>query len=268
MSEKIRVEELLKKVRSQRPLVHNVTNYVVMNWTANCLLSVGASPIMAHAAEEMEAMTDLAHALVINIGTLSEPWVRSMEIAMKRVREKCKPIVFDPVGSGASTYRTETARRLLSDFSPTVIRGNASEIISLSNGQDRGKGVDSIDSSKSALDAAKSISAQFDCVVCVSGETDYIVEKSQVAAVKNGHPLMTRVTGMGCASTALIGAFLAVYDSPFEATVAAMAITGIAGEIAANRSTGPGSFQIHYLDALYEMSAEVIHDHQKITYDA
>ncbi len=251
-------------IRERAPLVHNITNYVVMNITANALLALGASPVMAHAEEEVADMVRLAGALVINIGTLSPPWVRAMHRAARQAQGLGVPLVLDPVGAGATPYRTETAHRLLAEGRPAIVRGNASEIASLAASAGTTKGVDSTISSEAALDAARQLAESYRCVVCVSGATDYIVGGSEVARVHNGHPLMPRVTGMGCVATALCGAFAAVDKSPLAATVQAMAVMGIAGELAAAGASGPGSFQVHFLDALYGLSAEAVAERLRI----
>ncbi len=245
-------------IREQAPLVHNITNYVVMNSTANALLSLGASPVMAHAEEEVEEMVRIARALVINIGTLSAAWVRSMERASREAKSLGVPIVLDPVGAGATKYRTATAQALIAAATPAIIRGNASEINALVTAEARTKGVDSITSSEAAVEAAKALSKAHACVVSVSGATDYVVEGERVVRVHNGHPMMSRVTGLGCTATALCGAFVAVNRWGLAATAGAMAVMGIAGEIAVERSAGPGSLQMHFLDALYNLSREDI----------
>lgn len=241
----------IQRIRSEAPLVHNITNYVVMNSTANVLLAVGASPVMAHAIEEVEDMVSLSRALVLNIGTLSVPWIKAMVKAGKRARRKGIPIVFDPVGSGATRMRTDAARRIIDEVSPTIIRGNASEIASLAGVHLGTKGVDTTLSSEETLDMAMAISRLRSCVVVVSGATDIIAGDGTVARVTNGHPMMPYVTGMGCAATAIIGAFAAVNPLPRQAAAHAMALMGIAGEMAAEKAAGPGSFQAHFLDTLY-----------------
>jgi hydroxyethylthiazole kinase len=243
----------VQRIRTEAPLVHNITNYVVMNSTANALLSIGASPVMAHALEEVEEMAGLARALVLNIGTLSPSWIDAMAKAGRRAIERGIPIVFDPVGAGATRFRTDSARRLLREVPPTVIRGNASEIRALVHAERATKGVDSTHSSEEALDAARSLSGSCHCVVTVSGPTDLIVSGDSVVRVFNGHPMMPRVTGLGCTATALTGAFAAVNASPWRAAAHAMAVMGIAGEIAAEHSAGPGSFQVNFLDALFNL---------------
>ena len=248
----------LNKVRSQSPLVHNITNYVVMNNTANALLALGASPVMAHAAEEMEDFIKIDSALVVNIGTLSSYWIKSMKDAMSYASENSKPVVLDPVGAGATAFRTETVKELLEVSVPAVIRGNGSEIMSLRNAAVKTKGVDSSADSDEAVSSAKEVAAELGCVVCVSGETDYITDGKEVLTVKNGSTLMARVTGMGCTATAVTGAFAAVDDNPLTAAFSAMAVMGIAGEIAAEKATGPGTLQLHFLDALYNISGDDI----------
>lgn len=254
----------VQAIRARAPLVHNITNYVVMNSTANALLALGASPVMAHAEEEVEEMVSLASALVINIGTLSAPWVRAMRRAMRRAIERGIPIVLDPVGAGATSYRTQTAHDLIAHAPPQIIRGNASEIVALVGLSAGTKGVDSTIASDSALDAAKALSRSTNSVVSISGEVDYVVWREQQATIRNGHPMMPRVTGLGCTATALCGAFAAVNPSPFIATAHAMAVLGIVGEIAAEQSAGPGSLQWHLIDALYNLSIEQIAQRLKI----
>jgi hydroxyethylthiazole kinase len=240
----------IRRIRAESPLVHNITNYVVMNTTANALLAIGASPVMAHAIEEVEEMVGVAGALVINIGTLSTGWIQAMVKAGKAARRRSIPVVLDPVGCGATRFRTAAAQELVREVSPTVIRGNASEIRSLL-GRDAGaKGVDSRQTADEAIEEARSLSESAGCVVSVSGPRDLVVERKAAVRISNGHPMMAKVTGMGCTASALTGAFAAVNPHAFRAAAHAMAVMGIAGEIAAERSGGPGSFQMRFLDAL------------------
>jgi hydroxyethylthiazole kinase len=241
------------KIREAAPLVHNITNFVAMNNTANALLALGASPVMAHAEEESADMAALAGALVINIGTLSGPWVRGMRLAMEKARDRKTPVVFDPVGAGATPYRSRVCRELLALVPPDIIRGNASELSALVSGAGNTRGVDSTLSSDSAADSARKLSGLYGCVVSLSGETDYILKGEERIVVRNGHPMMPRVTGLGCTATALTGAFAAVNGDYLEAAAGAMAVMGIAGEIAARSAGGPGTFQAYFLDALYNL---------------
>lgn len=242
------------RIRAEAPLVHNITNYVVMNTTANALLALGASPVMAHAPEEVEEMASLARALVLNIGTLSAPWVEAMLAAGRAAKRKGIPVILDPVGSGATRLRTAAALRLCDEVRPGVIRGNASEIASLAGSHGATKGVDSTRGAEETVDLARALAGRQECVVVISGPTDLVVGGDAVARISNGHPLMARVTGMGCAATALIGAFAAVNGSTLRAAAHAMAVMGIAGEMAAEKAAGPGSMQMHFFDALYRVT--------------
>jgi hydroxyethylthiazole kinase len=254
----------MEAIRKKSPVVHNITNYVVMNSTANALLAIGASPVMAHAEEEVEEMVNIASALVINIGTLSERWIYSMFKAIHEAKKKRIPVIFDPVGAGATSYRTWTARELINEESPAIIRGNASEIMALYDDKSKTKGVDSAASSDNAVTIAQKLSETYKCVVCVSGATDYIIEGKQIIKVNNGHSLMTKVTGLGCTATALCGAFTAVDKNYFIATAKAMAVMGIAGEMAAEVAAGPGSMKMHFLDNLYRITENDIQQRLKI----
>ena len=254
----------IEAIRSKSPVVHNITNYVVMNSTANALLAIGASPVMAHAEEEVEEMVNIASALVINIGTLSERWIYSMFKAAHHARKKGISVILDPVGAGATAYRTKTARELIKKEPPAIIRGNASEIMALYDDKSKTKGVDSAASSDAAIDTAQKLSEIHKCVICVSGPTDYIIDKENIIKIKNGHPLMSRVTGFGCTASALCGAFAAVEKIPFIATAQAMAVMGIAGEMAAGVSDGPGSLQTNFLDILYRLKEDDIKKHLRI----
>jgi hydroxyethylthiazole kinase len=261
-------EEIWKhivQVREKSPLVQSITNYVVMNNTANALLAVGASPIMAHAHPEMKDMVSIVGALVINIGTLDEYWVKSMHLAIHQANTKNIPWVLDPVGAGATPYRNNVLKELL-QLRPTIIRGNASEIMALAGKQTITKGVDSINVSLDAVDAATSLNETLGSVVCISGATDIIVHKEKQVRLSNGHSMMAQVTGIGCTATALTGAFVAVDpDHAFEATVAAMALMGVAGELAAEKSKGPGSLQMNMLDTLHTIDKKEFITRLKIT---
>jgi hydroxyethylthiazole kinase len=250
-------------IRKNSPLVHNITNYVVMNNTANALLALGASPVMAHAEPEVEDMVNIASALVINIGTLSDPWISSMFKACARAKQRNIPIVLDPVGVGATEYRTSTARELIHAASPSIIRGNGSEIMALCEKDVATRGVDSTSASDLAIDSAKVLNQEFGCVICITGETDYIVSEHGMISVKNGDAMMPRVTGLGCTATALCGAFAAINPAHEMAAAHAMAVMGIAGEIAAENAKGPASLQINFIDTLYQLTEKHIQDYFK-----
>lgn len=248
----------IQTIRQKSPLIHNITNYVVMNYTANALLALGASPVMAHAEEEVEDMVNIASALVINIGTLSSHWIKSMFRAANEAHKRNIPIVLDPVGAGATGYRTKITRELIETVPPTIIRGNASEILAILTDDAKTKGVDSTAASNDAINDARQINRMYGSIVCISGEVDYIVSTDHIIKVMNGHPMMTKVTGMGCTASALCGAFAAVNTQTSVAVAEAMATMGITGELAVVKSKGPGSLQYHFLDALYAFSHEDI----------
>lgn len=249
-------------VRETSPLVHNITNYVVMQVTANALLAAGASPLMAHAPEELDDLLSIASALVLNIGTLDQAWIFSMRQAGEYAARRGVPVVLDPVGAGASPLRTTTARELLVSVRPAVLRGNGSEILALAAAEGLSttaaatKGVDSTQGSAKAITAARTLARWNGCVVSISGETDYITDGDAVLAVSGGSPLMSRVTGMGCSASALTAAHVAVAGSPLAGAVAAMAVMAEAGEAAAALAQGPGTFLAHFLDALYLLDAQ------------
>lgn len=249
---------LLALLRQRQPLVHNITNYVAMNFTANALLALGASPVMAHAIEEAEDMASLADALVLNIGTLSTPWINAMVRAGAAAKKKGIPVVFDPVGAGATKYRTNTARRILQICRPNVIRGNASEILALAGAASHTRGVDSQDDTLAARETARDLARRLGVVVAMTGAVDYVSDGRRTALISNGHALMGRVTASGCAASAISGAFCAVEPDSWVATVSALAAFGVAGEIAAKGEPGPGTFQIQILDALSAITPAIL----------
>jgi hydroxyethylthiazole kinase len=256
-------------VRSRGPLVHSITNFVVMNLNANVLLAAGASPVMAHAHEEVADMAGIAQALVLNIGTLEPYWIESMRLALQVAHERRIPVVLDPVGAGATNYRNESISLLLNTASPTVVRGNASEIMSVAGMAAQTRGVDSGAAVNDALDSADNLARRTKGVVCVSGQTDHIVDaQKRWARLSNGHVWMTRITGIGCSASALVGAFCAVQNDAWRATVAAMAFLGVVGEVAAEkvlvRGQGVGSMQVALLDELQLMEQDTFKKHLRM----
>ena len=245
-------------VRAQVPLVHSVTNLVVTAFNANVLLAAGASPIMAHAVEEVADLARLSGAVVVNIGTLDSHWVPAMQLALDTAREVGKPSVLDPVGAGASDYRNRVLADLMARR-PGVVRGNASEIMSLAGQGAQTRGVDSTDPVVRALAAAQMLTERYGCVVCVSGPEDHVLAPDgRHAVLLNGHSLMTRVTGVGCSASALVGAFAAVQPDAWRACTSAMAYWGVVGQIAAERmapDTGTG----RYAGALLDVAGTLTH---------
>ena len=246
-------------VRQRAPLVHHITNYVVMNFTANVTLALGAQPVMAHAHEELEEMVGFASALVLNIGTLEPLWIESMLIAGRAASRRGVPIVLDPVGAGATKLRTDTARHLLDELEVTVLRGNAGEILAVAGDSGKTRGVDSLAKATEATDAARLLAAERKLIAAVTGPMDVITDGATTFEVANGSPMFGRVTGTGCAATTAIGCFLGVAERSNRcfATAAALAVYGRAGETAAERSSGPGTFVPALLDALYHVPHSV-----------
>ncbi|MBA4350845.1 MAG: hydroxyethylthiazole kinase [Rhodobacter sp.] len=246
----------LGTMRTTAPLVHSITNYVAMNIAANVLLAAGASPAMVHAREEVEEFAGLANALSVNIGTLDTPWAEAMEMAAKVMSAARMPWVLDPVGVGATQFRRDVCARLMA-LRPTVIRGNASEILALAGLGGAGRGADSTDPVTAAEASARDLALRCGAVVAVSGPVDYITDGVQAFRVANGDSLMPRVTALGCSLNGVIAAFL-VGQPALPATVAALAYYGLSGERAAQKAKGPGSFQVAFLDALYTLSPQEV----------
>jgi hydroxyethylthiazole kinase len=240
----------LAAMRERKPLVHQITNYVVMNETANATLALGALPVMAHAPEEVEEMVALAGALVLNIGTLSPHWVDAMLLAGRTANALGVPVVLDPVGVGATAYRTDTARRIIDEVEVSVLRGNAGEVATLVGVSAEVRGVESVSAGTDAAGVAREAARSLGLVASVTGPVDHVSDGERVAAVANGDPMLATITGTGCMSSAVTGCFLAVAESPLDAAVEALVAFGVAGEDAAVGAKGPGSFHVNLYDAL------------------
>jgi hydroxyethylthiazole kinase len=240
----------LRLLREQKPLIHQITNYVVMNETANATLALGALPVMAHAPEEVEEMAVLAGALVLNIGTLSAHWVEAMLAAGSAANKRGVPVVLDPVGAGATQFRTETARRILDEVDIAVLRGNPGEVATLIGLTAEMRGVESIGTAPDAAGLARKAAQTLGVVASVTGAVDNVSDGQRSTAIANGHPMLATITGTGCIASAITGCFLAVSASPFDAAVGALVALGVAGEDAALGANGPGSFHVNLYDAL------------------
>ncbi len=251
------VVENLEKLRARKPLVHCLTNQVVKGFTANALLAIGAAPAMVEHPEEAAAFAGVADALLINVGTIEPLQIEAIRAAAPAAREAGRPWVLDPVAVGFLSVRTALARELM-EQGPSMVRGNASEIMALAGFEARGRGVESGDESTAAREAALELVRKGARSVLVSGRVDLAFDRDRSAAVANGHALMTRVTGVGCAMGAIAAAFCAVAADPFDAAVSTAVVLGLAGEIAAGRASRPGSFQIELLDALDAVDGETI----------
>ena len=253
----------LRELRARRPLVHQITNYVVMNETANATLALGALPVMAHAPQEVEEMAAAAGALVLNIGTLSNDWVDAMLLAGKATRA---PIVLDPVGAGATRYRTATAGRLLDELDIAVVRGNAAEVATLAGREAEIRGVESMGTDDSSAELAREAARTLGTVVSVTGPTDHVSDGERVIAIQNGHELLGTVSGTGCMSTAVTGAFLAAKPAePLEAAAEALVAFGVAGEDAAREAKGPGTFHAALYDALYNLDPDTLDERARLS---
>ncbi len=248
----------LAAIRERKPLVHQITNFVVMNETANATLAIGALPVMAHAVQEVEEMASAASALVLNIGTLSDEWVEAMVLAGRAANRAGVPVVLDPVGAGATAYRTETARNLVEDLEIAVVRGNSAEIATLAGRKAEIRGVEAIGAG-GGTELAQEAARALGCVVAVTGPVDHVSDGERALAIANGHELLATLTGTGCMSTAITGCFLGVRtDDPLEAAAEALVAFGVAGEEAARKAKGPGSFHVALYDALYSLDPQTI----------
>lgn len=243
----------LEVMRAKTPLVYNITNLVVMNFNANAMLAAGAAPVMGHAHNEVEDMAAISSALVLNIGTLTDYWIESMLLAGKKANSLNIPVVLDPVGAGATPLRTRATHVIMEQVTCAVVRGNASEIMAVYGAQAATKGVDSTNTVAEAADMAQALALEAKTVVAITGAKDLITDGVHMLEIANGDPLMGRITGMGCAATAMIGTFLAVESDPMRAAAYGLALMGVAGEKARAVAQGPGTFMAVFLDALYNL---------------
>jgi hydroxyethylthiazole kinase len=255
--------DALRDLRERKPLIHQITNYVVMNETANATLAIGALPVMAHAIEEVEEMASFAGALVLNIGTLSQAWIDAMLLAGKAANAAGAPVVLDPVGVGATRLRTDTAKRILHDVDVAVVRGNAAEVAALAGIEAEIRGVESIGAAAEGAELARAAARTLGAVVSVTGPVDHVSDGARTLAVANGDPLLATITGSGCIASALTGCFLAVAP-PLEGAAAALAALGLAGEDAALDAKGPGTFHANLYDALYNLTPPALDDRARI----
>jgi len=270
-----KIIELLKSVKEKNPLVHHITNYVTVNDCANITLAIGGSPVMAEDINEVCDMVSLSSALVINIGTLNSTSVQSMLKAGKRANELNIPVILDPVGAGATPYRTATAKKIISEIKLAVIRGNLSEIKTIYGAASTTKGVDASDSvsiNDSELiqgkDMARVLAKKLNAVIAITGALDIITDGETLYCVKNGHKIMAKVTGTGCMCTSLIGSYLGAGDNNLIAALAGVVSMGIAGELAFERldknTGGTGTLKVKILDAIYNLSQTEIMERSKI----
>lgn len=245
-----RIKELVARIKCNRPIILNVTNHVTMDFIANGLLALGASPIMSLADQEIDDLLKISHAVIINIGTLNDEFIALCEKTCVAANRLGKPIILDPVGVGASQYRTMTCLNLLERFNFSMIRGNAGEIMALAGASTYTKGVDSSTDTSDAVKHARQLASHYNTIIVISGKTDAIISTSQIQLVDYGSPLMPMITGSGCLLSSILGAFVAVHHNHYEAASAGVTFYGVCGELAAKKAHGPGSFKSCFLDAL------------------
>jgi len=263
MNSKI-IYDLFARVREKRPLIHHITNYVTVNDCANITISAGAAPVMADAPEEVCEMVTVAGALVLNIGTLNKGQIESMILAGGMANDRKIPIVLDPVGAGATRFRTDSAQRLLDELEITILKGNAGEVGTLAGAEGKVRGVDSHGITGDAVKIAKNFAKDAGITVVVSGITDIVTDGKRILLVDNGHPMMGSISGTGCMAASVTGAFAAVADDPVISSSAALAAFGIAGERAAAGARGPYSFKIALFDEMAALKPEDLASGAKI----
>lgn len=262
------IANLLLKIKNQKPLVHHITNYVTVNDCANMTLAIGASPVMADDIGEVEEMVSFAASLVINMGTLNARSIESMVAAGIKAQERGIPIVFDPVGVGATQMRTATAKRIIEEVRPTVIRGNMSEIKILAGLDVDIKGVDSVSSEADGETVARQLAQKLDCVIAITGKQDIIAQGNRICRIDNGHAILSQVTGTGCMATSLIACFCGVAPDLFFGATAGVIVMGLAGELAKQSlqtGEGIGTFRMRLFDAVGSMTAADILQGGRVT---
>lgn len=261
-----KIAQLREQIRQQKPLLHHITNFVVMNDTANITLHIGGLPVMAHAREEVAEMVGAAGALVLNPGTLTPAWVESMLVAGRRANELDVPIILDPVGAGATSLRTESNLRLLDELKIAVVRGNSGEIGALTGRGGVVKGVETVVEVKDPEEVAQALGRQYGLTAAITGPRDIVTDGQRVITVDNGHPMLKTITGTGCSATTMIAAFAAVERDYVLAAAAGLACYGLAAELAAAQSQGPASFKVALFDAIYNLSTEQILEGARVQY--
>lgn len=273
MDIKVYIGDLLEKVREGAPLVHHITNYVTVNDCANITLGIGASPVMADDINEVEDMTSIASSLVINIGTLNSRTVECMLKAGKKANELGIPVILDPVGAGATPYRTKVAKTIMDNIELAVIRGNLSEIKTLYGINTKTRGVDSLDytSIKDELEKAKLLAKEFSkrvgSIIAITGAVDIVTDGNIIYTVENGHKIMSKITGAGCMCSSLIGSYLGTHEDNLLAALSGVVSMAISGELAyesLKEGEGTGTFKVRLMDNIYNLSKEVIEKRGKI----
>ena len=258
------ISEYLKKIKDKKPLIHHITNWVTIYDCANITRSIGALPVMAHAEEEVEQMVSISDALVLNIGTLTTDLVRSMLLAGHAANKKGIPIILDVVGAGATKFRTMKAKEILKNVKISVLKGNSSEIATIAGVESETKGVESISVKGDLVEIAKKLADAEEVTVVITGKEDIISNNKDTYVCKNGHDMLGKFVGTGCMSTSLIGVFLSVEKDYALASAVALSCFGIAGELAAENSKGPGSYKNNFFDAIFNLNSELVSKLNKI----
>ena len=253
-----RISEILERIHKEKPLIHNITNMVAMNDTANSILAIGALPIMAHAQEEVGEMVKAAGALLLNIGTLTPEQIESMIVAGQVANSLKIPVILDPVGAGATNLRTESALKLQEKVKINIVRGNFAEISILAGLKGNIKGVESVGSEKNSVEIACSLAGKYNQVAIITGKRDIVTDGKIVVEIDNGSPMLRTITATGCMATSLIASFAAVCDDYVLASTGALVCFGLAGERAALKAEGPGTFKLNLFDEIYNLNEEII----------
>jgi hydroxyethylthiazole kinase len=261
---KVAASDMLEKVRTEKPVVHHLTNWVTIYDCANVVKVFGASPVMAHAKEEVADMAGIASAVVLNIGTLTTDFVESMKLAAKSANRKGIPVVLDVCGAGATKFRDDKCFEILDEVKVDIIKGNASEIARIAGENVQTKGVDAAAVEKNLEEVASGLAKKRNCTVVITGVEDIVADGKRVVRVKNGHPMMTNIVGTGCMAASVIGTFAAVEKDLVEASVAGLVCYEVAAEIAAQEAKGPGSFKEKLFDAVFNLDADSVNRMQKV----
>jgi len=259
-----RIYGMIERIHQERPLIHNITNMVAMNDSANIILAVGGLPVMAHAQEEVGEMVKAAGALVLNIGTLTPEQIESMIIAGKVANSLKIPVILDPVGAGATNLRTESALRLQEKIKINIVRGNFAEISILAGLKGNIKGVESIGTEKNSVEIACSLARKYNQVAIITGKQDVVTDGKTVIEIDNGSPMLGTITATGCMVTSLIATFAAVGEDYLLASTGALVCFGLAGERAAVKAQGPGSFKVNLFDEIYNLNEKIIGEGLKV----
>lgn len=258
------ITEYMKNVREKKPLVHHITNYVTVNDCANITICAGGSPVMTDAKKDVVDMVSISSAVVLNIGTLNPETVESMIIAGQEANDKGIPVVFDPVGVGATKYRTDVAQSIMNKVKISVIKGNSGEIGVLSNTGGKVRGVDSVTDLENSMDSVRKLFNETGAIIAMTGETDYVCDSKTIFKLNNGHEYLECVSGTGCMVASVIGCYVAANEVTAESVASAISVFSIAGEIAAVDTKGPGSFKPKIFDALYNLTSDEVSSRIKL----